>query len=526
MKLQYRQVARLSVPLIGSQPCPEGSNWAGVPRASQPAMRTLCDGASHSRSDRRGPESPPFLALTARRIESQIMPMQKSPCRRKTAGGSIYTRQLPAIRGMSGEFRRGDRSSMPPPWRCAEAAARRALLLVLSCLVGWLGSFAWGHAASVSENSGVSAAGGSPYSQWSNGPSPSADFFPIGVWLQIPSHIAEFKRIGINMFAGFWGDLDQTSLEMFARGRMPLIPAQNSVGLTTPQNRAIVGWSQPDEPDNAQHKGIFTYRSCQTPSQIVSSYDAIKAQDTTRPVLLGFGRGVSDTTWTGRGSCTGQTTGYYPLAVAGGDIISFDVYPVAAYGGRLEMVANGLDNLKTWIAMSGTGKIVWNTIEAVPISSGAVPTLSQERAEVWMSLIHGSQGIIYFVHQFDADGPKLIREDGIFNFAALANAVASINARIAALAPVLNSPTITGGVSVVNPGTTPISTMVKRYNGSTYVFAVAMLNNAGTATFTLPDIHTGTVEVLDESRGLSLSGGVFEDDFTGYGVHLYQVNAK
>jgi hypothetical protein len=419
-----------------------------------------------------------------------------------------------------GPLTTGGKSSMLPPRRRAESMAGRALLFALWCFVGWLGSTAWGHAASVSQDSG------SPYSQWSNGPSPSANFFPIAVWLQSTNHIAEFKGIGINTFVGFWGDLDQTSLEMFARGRMPLIPTQNSVGLAAPQNRAVIGWIQPDEPDNAQHQGIFGYRSCQTPSQISALYSAIKAKDTTRPVVLNFGRGVSDTTWTGRGSCTGQTTSYYPLAVMGGDIISFDIYPVAGYDGRLEMVPNGLDNLKSWIAMSGTGKIIWNAVEAVPISSGAVPTASQERAEVWMSLIHGSQGLIYFVHQFDADGRKLIREDGIFNFPALARAVASINARIAALAPVLNSPTITNGVGVVAPGTTPISTMVKRYNGSTYVFAVAMLDNAGRATFTLPDIPTGTVKVLDESRQLSLSGGVFEDDFTGYGVHLYQVTQK
>jgi hypothetical protein len=373
---------------------------------------------------------------------------------------------------------------------------------------------------------GVVQSSDSPYSRWPNGPSASADFFPVGVWLQNPTHIAEFKAIGINMFIGFWGDIDQTSLEIFTRARMPLIATQNSVGLAAPQNRAIVGWSQSEEPDNAQHKGILSYRSCRTPSQIISSYEAIKAHDATRPVVLGFGRGVSDTTWTGRGSCTGQTTGYYPLAVAGGDIISFDVYPVAGYNGRLEMVPNGLDNLKTWVAMSGTGKVIWNTIEAVPISSGAVPTASQVRAEVWMSLIHGSQGIIYFVHQFDADGRKLVREDGIFNFPALAHAVALVNARIAALAPILNSPTLTSGVSVKGPDATPISALVKRHNDSTYIFAVAMRDNPGTATFTLPDIHAGTVEVLDESRKLLLSGGVFKDDFAGYGVHLYQVTAK
>jgi hypothetical protein len=194
--------------------------------------------------------------------------------------------------------------------------------------------------------------------------------------------------------------------------------------------------------------------------------------------------------------------------------------------GRLEMVANGLDNLKTWIAMSGAGKIIWNAVEAAPISSGAVPTAAQIRAEVWMSLIHGSQGIIYFVHQFDADGRKLVREDGIFNFPTLARAVASINARVAGLAPVINSPTIPIGVDVVSPEATPISTLVKRFNGSTYVFTVAMRNNPGRATFRLPDLRTGTVEVLDEGRELPLSGGIFADDFAGYDVHLYQVKAK
>jgi hypothetical protein len=72
----------------------------------------------------------------------------------------------------------------------------------------------------------------------------------------------------------------------------------------------------------------------------------------------------------------------------------------------------------------------------------------------------------------------------------------------------------------------PISTMVKQYGGFTYVFAVAMLNNAGTATFTLPNVTSGTAQVLDENRQLTVSGGVFQDGFAGYGVHLYQINTQ
>jgi hypothetical protein len=385
---------------------------------------------------------------------------------------------------------------------------------------------AWGQTPSESPYGNTSTVPKSPYSSWSNGPSGSENFFPLGVWTQSPNHISEFKNIGINLFVGFWGDLDENSLATFSRNGMPLISAQDSVGLDSPKNHAIIGWNQPDEPDNAQPNGVFGHGPCLTPSQIVSGYDGIKGKDTTRPVLLNFGRGVSATTWIGRGTCIGQTTSYYPLAVAGGDIISFDIYPVAEYEGRLELVPNGLDNLKTWIAMSGMNRIMWNAVEAVPISSGAIPTAAQERAEVWMSIIHGSQGIIYFVHQFKTDGEKLIREDGIFNFPDLVSAVGSINARITALAPILNSPTVADGVSVTNPMTTPISTLVKRYRGSTYVFAVAMRDKAGTATFTLPNIDTGTVEALDENRKLSVSGSTFTDDFAGYGVHLYKIDAR
>jgi hypothetical protein len=387
-----------------------------------------------------------------------------------------------------------------------------------------------GHTASVSQNLAINVTSGgpsnaSPYARWMNGPSTASSFFPIGVWLQSASHIAEFKGIGINTFVGFWGNLDQNSLATFASAGMPLIPTQNSVGLTSPQRTAIVGWGQDDEPDNAQPNGTGGYGPCLTPAQIVAGYNAIRANDVTRPVFLNFGRGVADINWSGRGSCAGQTTTYYPYAVGGGDIISFDIYPVANYNGRLELVPKGVDNLKTWVSASGDSKIVWNFIEGVPINSGITPTDGQVMAEVWMSIIHGSQGIMYFVHQFRSNG-SLVREDGIFNFPSLVSAVSAINAQVTALAPVLNSPTVPSGVSVVSPGTTPISTMVKQYSGSTYVFTVAVLNNPGSATFTLPNVTSGTAQVLGENRKLTVSGGVFQDSFSGYGVHLYQITAQ
>jgi hypothetical protein len=311
---------------------------------------------------------------------------------------------------------------------------------------------------------GTLEAQNSPYSQWLNGPSTDPNFFPIGVWLQSPGHAQEFKAIGMNMFVGFYGDLDQTSLSQLASANMPLVPTQNSVGLTSPQASDIVGWDQMDEPDNAQPDGNGGYGPCIMPSAIVAQYNAIKANDNSRPVFLNFGQGVSNIGWIGRGSACDNYqpsyAAYYQQASQGGDILSFDIYPVTdntlTPPAQLERVATGLDNLRTW---SGGSKIIWNFIEAAQVNGGAVPTAAQVKAEVWMSLVHGSRGIMYFVHQFS----PTFREDGIFNYPVLAQGVAAINTQITSLAPVLNSSTIANGIQTsFTVATTPLDTMVKK----------------------------------------------------------------
>lgn len=358
---------------------------------------------------------------------------------------------------------------------------------------------------------------GSVYARWTNGPSTSSNFFPIGVWLQSPPNVAEFKSIGVNFYIGFYGPLDQASLSALAASGMPLVPDQNSVGLTGVGNSTIKGWDQMDEPDNAQNNGHGGFGPCVPPSQLVAAYNSIRSNDSTRPVFLNFGRGVSDINYVGRGVCSGDTN-YYAQAAAAGDVLSFDIYPVANYNGRLELIPNGVDNLRAW---TGDQKIIWSFIEGAPISGGAVPTGAQVKAEVWMSLIHGSRGIIYFVHQFS----PTFREDGIFNYPALVSAVSNIDAQILSLAPVLNSPTLTNAVQTSSSvPSVPVSTLAKWWSGNTYVFAAAMRSNATTATFTLPSVANGIAFALGEDRQLSVTNNQFSDSFNGYGVHLYKIS--
>jgi hypothetical protein len=105
-------------------------------------------------------------------------------------------------------------------------------------------------------------------------------------------------------------------------------------------------------------------------------------------------------------------------------------------------------------------------------------------------------------------------------------AVAAINQQIKALAPVLNTPPIiNGGTVTSSDASVPVDMQLKRLNGTTYLFAVAMRGSPTRATFSgLTKLRADAVaEVLGENRTIQLAGNSFQDDFAGWGVHLYKI---
>jgi hypothetical protein len=103
--------------------------------------------------------------------------------------------------------------------------------------------------------------------------------------------------------------------------------------------------------------------------------------------------------------------------------------------------------------------------------------------------------------------------------------VTAINRQITALAPVLNSPTVNDAVQVSssNPEL-PVAVMLKRREGASYLFAVAMRSGDTTAMFTLKALAgEKTVEVLGEDRSLRERNGAFSDTFKSWAVHCYRI---
>jgi hypothetical protein len=351
------------------------------------------------------------------------------------------------------------------------------------------------------------------------------DFFPLAVWLQAPSNALRYRAIGINIYVGLYRGPTEDQLRQLDEAGMLLIAAATPRGLQFKDRPTIVGWMHGDEPDNAQSLGRGKGYGPPIPAaDIVARYNETRRADPDRPVLLNLGQGVAWDGYFGRGVRTNHPEDY-PEYVKGCDIASFDIYPASherpEIAGNLWYVAQGVDRLRQW---TNGQKDVWCCIETTRIhNEQRKPTVDQVRSEIWMALIHGARGIIYFCHEFQ---PRFI-EAGLLADEEMERGVTEINRQIRELAPVLNSPDPAGVVSVTSSNDqVPIRSLVKRHAGKTYLFAVAMRDGATTAKFTLPGTGRAHVEVLGEDRTIDAGSAAWEDRFSGYQVHLYQIDLK
>jgi hypothetical protein len=364
----------------------------------------------------------------------------------------------------------------------------------------------------------------SPYSRWKNGPSTDENYFPIAVWLQNPANATRYKAAGINLYVGLYRGPTSNDLATLAKAGVSVICSQHR-GIEFKNDPTIVGWMHGDEPDNAQSLGQGKgYGPPITPTKIIEDYERIRAVDPSRPVLLNLGQGVAWDNYIGRGVRRNHPEDY-PEYVKGCDIASFDIYPVVheskEIAGKLEFVGKGVERLRQW---TGEEKSVWNCIECTHISNTRTQATPQQvRAEVWMSLIRGSRGLIYFVHQFK----PTFREAALLDDPEMLAAVTAINRQIHELAPVLNSPSITNAVAVHSSDDASLAWMMKRRGSTSYLFVANMRNQSARGTFVLRDSPANAMaEAFGESRDIKVTGGKFADEFQGYAVHLYRITAR
>jgi hypothetical protein len=377
-------------------------------------------------------------------------------------------------------------------------------------------------------------------------PAPAAltNFFPLGVDFQPSSCFAKWQGRGINTVMRVPGG-DREGWADYCSPRPPGQPPQVPETIITwtaeatrlglqmiraPQlnphadddQTNLLAWDLQDEPE----------ANGPDPATLYNQYTALKAVKPTRPVLFNFtGNYILDLAngaCTGPGAYPGTPSGCYPSYIRAEDWISEDYYPVNE---RVPLTALGkvLDSLTRWS---------WNTVQHQPsriqlavieasLHDGlpyngqplapAPPTADQFRAEVWLAIIHGARGIIYFPH--DGCGycsnPDAVPADVVTE-------MTTQNARITSLASVLQSQ--------INPptlgfrGPAPLEATWRQSGGGNYFIVLNMSTASTSRTMTLFGFTPAhPLTVVGESRSVGAAGSAsFTDSFGPYGVHIYQ----
>jgi hypothetical protein len=357
-------------------------------------------------------------------------------------------------------------------------------------------------------------------------------FFPIGTYLPAADEFQKWKDRGVNTVVNFnaWYDpaqgitqqmaysnWDQTAKRLGLKQiREPMLNPADDIG-----NTSLIAWSQSDEPD-ANGQGYTNAPSC------TAKYSSWKSIDTTRPIYINFGG--SDVmiaingpapSWCPAPKYQCSLTSTYQTLIAAGDWISNDRYPVAGYLNNgatrndLTLIGQPIDKIAGW-----TSKPQFDYIETSNqgfISGARGVTPDELRAEVWLSIVHGVRGFVYF--------PQVVGGSNTTNDGTPDNVAAEmkkVNALVTQLAAVLQGaidpPSIT-----VNPAS-PLEAGWRIATGGKFIIAVNPTGNAVNASISTTGLGNATIAtVFNENRTVAVSSGTIADQFAPFTVHIYVV---
>lgn len=125
--------------------------------------------------------------------------------------------------------------------------------------------------------------GPSYYATWSHGFSSDPNWFPIAVWLQSPDNAALFQEAGIDFFMGLYDGPTNAQLTTLAKTTFRAVADQDVDYASHLGDPTLMGWLQPDEPDNAQALSGGGYGPCIEPSTLQATYQTFNKRGWNAP---------------------------------------------------------------------------------------------------------------------------------------------------------------------------------------------------------------------------------------------------
>ena len=356
-------------------------------------------------------------------------------------------------------------------------------------------------------------------------------FFPIGIYgvsphafngFDLDKAVGDLKAAGFNFIHSYsHGRTDEFMSAVARHGLLSWTQAFDA-----PAGDAwLVRKAQEDRTVLAWYIGDDTSAQM-SPSELLDRDEAVRMLDGSRL------------------SCQADVTGgdqvksrYQPY-VAFSDVFLPELYYIysenpSSDAGCVARVIRDMEKAKDDIAKYGAGRprALWPILQFFDGNLWhRFPTVAELYATSFAALIHGGNGIVWFHYAGEKDVEHGARYSGVFRTPEDWAAMTNLTTRIAALSPVLLErtpkqpavPTVLSGDSTDACGRPSVSVLVKRHGNSTYVFAVNASAKPVTARIFV-SARDGTGTVLWEDRTVQVANGSFEDDFAGFGVHVYRI---
>ncbi|RED85534.1 hypothetical protein [Cohnella phaseoli] len=334
-------------------------------------------------------------------------------------------------------------------------------------------------------------------------------FFPIGIYTAdiTAADLADLSGSAFNTILAY-GHPDLTKLNLADSYGMKVIYSFKDFYYGSPYAPSFITSEADEAPQIAQHVNWFKshpallawYLNDEAPNdpRLPAHYEAVVANDPDHPAYI-----------------VDYNTPNPDQVLRSTDIFGMDRYvvkglsgdPIAEPGAYQKAAKENLWFRGQWPVVQAHNLANYGQGGTRP------PTLQEVRNMAWQYLTEGATGLMFyslFDLKSDASGVP---------YATLLNRVKQVASEVESFVPILLS--VDATPTATTTGGSWLNWMVKQYGGDTYIFAVNNGKSNRTASFTVPGATS--VQAVNESRSLALTGGTFTDSFSSLGIHIYKV---
>jgi hypothetical protein len=313
-------------------------------------------------------------------------------------------------------------------------------------------------------------------------------FFPLAVWAQCSDGYDSNVNDGINLFMGDGCGKDRQLPARLAGRAFSIVDSKD----VDADGRGVIGWYFPDEWD------AFL-------ESTVTRDDLLKDLPDGQPGRISFLTLTNH--FYSHAAPLPQGRGMYPALYSLADVVGFDLYPLQVW---CKPAFGDVFDAQHELSGATGGKPTFQWIEVAPMEQtcgrdrSLDPTASTVRAETWLAVAGGADGIGYFPNRWKRD---------------IGTQIAQTNRQLQELAPVLLAQQVPATADAPS-----VKVSARSLNGALYVIAVNTSTTETTQTRILVDGIAGrSATVLGDGTVVGSDDTGFTDTFAPLAAKVFVI---